>query len=188
MRFRLPGLILIPLLSGCSVFGVNSVEEARYDVLQLEDKYEVRLYQPMVVVETVVEDDFDNAGDIAFRRLFNYISRENAASSKIAMTAPVIANQTDADTGEKIDMTVPVLEERKGKGWRYMFVLPADYSMETAPAPLDENVKLSTIPRKKVAVIRFSGFRDEKIINEKPTTEVQYIKEDGPTRAVDFSE
>ena len=34
MRTPLSGLILIPLLSGCSIFGVNTVEEADYDVLE----------------------------------------------------------------------------------------------------------------------------------------------------------
>ena len=39
MRTTITGLILIPLLSGCSVFGVNTVEEADYEVLISEQDY-----------------------------------------------------------------------------------------------------------------------------------------------------
>ncbi len=169
------GLLLFPLLSGCSIFGINSVEEASYDVLMSEDNYEIRQYEPMVIAETSVEGDFTAAGNLAFRRLFGYISRDNISSSKIAMTAPVIANQTESDLGKNIEMTVPALQEREDQGWRYMFVLPADYSLETAPVPLDENVKLSTIPSKKVAVLSFSGLRDEQVINEKTHLLEQWI-------------
>jgi hypothetical protein len=48
-----------------------------------------------------------------------------------------------------------------------MFVLPASYSIETAPAPLNEDVRLASLPQKRVAVIRFSGLWDEELNNEK---------------------
>jgi len=175
MRSSFSGLIIIPLLSGCSVFGVNTVEEASYDVLMIEDNYELRLYEPIVIAETYVEGDFDKAGGLAFRKLFGYITGENTSSSKIAMTAPVIANQSGSDKSKNIDMTVPILEEQKDQGWRYMFVLPASYSIKTAPAPLHENVKLSTMTQKRVAVIRYSGSWDEKVIDEKTIQLNQWI-------------
>jgi len=175
MRSYFSGLILVPLLSGCSVFGINSVEEAGYDVLRVDDKFELRVYQPMVVAETYVEGDFDAAGALAFQKLFGYISKENKSTSKIAMTAPVMANQAGSEPGTNIDMVTSLLEEREGQGWRYMFVLPAEYSLRTAPAPLDESVKISTIPQKKVAVLRFSGLRDEQVIIEKTLLLEQWI-------------
>ena len=181
MRSIFSGLILIPLLSGCSVFGINSVEEAGYDVLRVEDKFELRLYQPMVVAETYVEGDFDAAGDLAFQQLFGYISRENKSTSKIAMTAPVMADQAGSEPGKNIDMATSLLEEREGQGWRYMFVLPAEYSLKTAPAPLDKNVKLSSIPQKIVAVLRFSGLRDEQVIIQKTLQLEQWIVANGLT-------
>jgi len=161
------GSIIIVFISGCSVFGINSVEEAGYQVLKKDHSFELRRYQALLVVETQVDADFEEAGGLAFDRLFGYISGNNQQKSKIAMTAPVIANQNDSSQGEKINMTAPVFEERNDGGWRYMFVLPASYSIETAPIPLDPEVKLSVIPEKKVAVNRYTGFWNEKVMNEK---------------------
>lgn len=175
MRRSISSLITIPFISGCSVFGVNTVEEARYDVLMAEDNYELRLYEPMVVAETYIEDDFDKAGNLAFSKLFGYISGDNTTSSEIAMTAPVIANPGGSGNGEKIDMTVPVLEQKNEQGWRYMFVLPASYSIQTAPEPLNEDVKLSSQPQKRVAVVRYSGSSHEKAIDEKTIQLKQWI-------------
>ena len=175
MRLSMSCLITLPLISGCSVFGVNTVEEAAYDVLVAEDNYELRLYEPMVVAETYIEDDFDEAGNQAFRKLFGYISGDNTASSEISMTAPVIANPGGSGNGEKIDMTVPVLQQENEQGWRYMFVLPASYSIQTAPEPLNEDVILSSQPQKRVAVIRYSGSWNENAIDEQTIQLQQWI-------------
>ena len=161
------GMVAVTLITGCSVFGVNTVEEAKYDRLAVDDHFELRKYAPMVTAETYVEGDFNEAGRTAFKRLFGYISGENASNNKIAMTAPVIANAGDTDKGYTIDMTVPVLEQREGDGWRYKFVLPADYSLESAPIPLNADVALAAIPESTVAVIRFSGSWDQEKIAEK---------------------
>ena len=175
MRHSITSLITLPLISGCSVFGINTVEEAAYDVLKAEDNYELRLYEPMVVAETYIEDDFDNAGNQAFRKLFGYISGDNSAASEIAMTAPVIANPGASGKGEKFDMTVPVLEQKNAQGWRYMFVLPASYSIQTAPEPLNEDVKLASQPQKRVAVIRYSGTWNENAMDEQTMQLKQWI-------------
>ena len=81
-----------------------AIEEAKYTVLKKEGHLELRQYAPHIVAETLVESDFEGAGNKAFRRLFNYISGNNESRQKIAMTAPV----SQAVQGEKIAMTVPV--------------------------------------------------------------------------------
>lgn len=150
--------------AGCSVLGKSSVEEADYRVLLQDDKFELREYAPLLVAETRVEASFKEAGNIAFRRLFGYISGDNASEQTIAMTAPVIA---DADQGEKIQMTAPVIAEEDGSSWRYRFVLPASYTMDSAPTPLNEDVTIVAVPQKIVAVLRFSGLVSQADVDEK---------------------
>jgi DNA gyrase inhibitor GyrI len=160
----------VPVLlfsSGCSLVGINNVEEAAYTVVSKDDNFELRDYAPMVIVETTIDADFDNAGNKAFRRLFAYISGNNVSNSEIAMTAPVIADQADNSPGTEIAMTAPVLQEYSQGGWRYAFVLPADLTLDTAPEPLEDNVRLAQVPAKKVAVVQFSGFSSEQSMQDK---------------------
>ncbi len=179
MRSNFILLFIIPFLSGCSVFGINTVEEARYDVLKVHDDFELRLYDPIVIAETSVDGHFSEAGKQGFRQLFRYISGDNKLSREIAMTAPVIVDKPESGNSKEIAMTTPVLEERAGQGWRYMFVLPSQYNIDNTPTPLNENVKISAEPQKRVAVLRFSGLLDEKVINEKTDQLEKWIKASG---------
>ncbi len=147
------------LLGGCSLFGVRTVEEAGYVVVDSSGDIELRDYAPMVVVETFVRDDFDDAGNRAFGRLFAYISGENRAQQEIEMTAPVVASQDD--TGESIEMTAPVIADKGATGWRFAFVLPARYTLESAPLPLRDDVRLRALEPRRIAVLTYSGLRSE---------------------------
>lgn len=55
--------------------------------LWLQDAFEIRRYSPTVWVSTRVEDvDYDQASNVGFHRLFDYISGNNADGVKIPMT------------------------------------------------------------------------------------------------------
>ncbi len=181
MRKILLGLITLPWLAGCSVFGVNTVEEARYQLRSADGDFEIRDYAPLVTVETVVQSDWDNAGSQAFQRLFRYISGDNVSATEIAMTAPVIAAEESA--GERIEMTTPVLQQASESGWRYQFVLPASYTIDTAPQPLDELVALREEPARTVAALRFSGLVNEQDIRQQTARLQQWIGERGLSAA-----
>ena len=77
------------------------------------------------------------------------------------MTAPVLSEQQGSADGVEVAMTAPVLTEADGERWRVAFVLPSRFTPETAPLPTDPLVKLSTVPSKTVAVVRFSGLANE---------------------------
>ncbi|MFO7766810.1 MAG: heme-binding protein, partial [Pelovirga sp.] len=130
-----------------------AIEEASYEVVKTEGSFEVRDYAPSILAETYVKGDFDEAGSTAFRRLFRYISGENRAQAKIAMTAPV-----SQQTGEKIAMTAPVGQQKSGGQWVVSFMMPASYDMDTLPVPDDPLVTLRQVPARRMAAIRYSGF------------------------------
>jgi hypothetical protein len=162
------GFLNTLLLTACSVFGVPSVEEASYDVLKDNNYIQVRQYKPMVVAQTEVDANYNEASKQAFIRLFKYISGNNKKQQKISMTAPVIMDSK----AEEIAMTAPVFQEKSDKLWLMQFVLPAQYTLATAPIPSDPSINLKEIPSKKVAVLRYSGFLSEQSIAEK-TKELQ---------------
>ena len=166
---RLSGFLfcarLLMATAGCSVFGGASVEEAPYELVNKDEQFEVRDYAAVVVAQTEVEASFDKAGNRAFRRLFDYISGENEGSKKIAMTAPVIAENDESgssDSGEKIAMTAPVSYQKEGDMWRYRFVLPKTFTMDNAPRPLNADVTLVETEPRRVATIRYAWLATDK--------------------------
>ena len=108
LRHSLIAAVIILLQSGCSLVGIRSTAEPAYSVLKQDELFEVREYDQLIVVETVVDASFDDAGGIAFRRLFGYISGDNESAAEIAMTAPVMAADESTPAGEEISMTAPV--------------------------------------------------------------------------------
>lgn len=97
------------------------------------------------------------AGNIAFGRLFGYISGDNAAALEIATTAAVMARDENRASGEKISMTAPVTGQQTAEGWRFAFVLPSGYTLASAPVPNDPEVRPGQVPARRVAVVRYSG-------------------------------
>jgi hypothetical protein len=122
------------------------------------EPFEVREYSGRVVAETLVGGDFDSVGNEGCRRLFAFISGANRGEAKVAMTAPV----EQQAAGARIAMTAPVEQQRAEKRWRVAFVLPAIYSLATAPRPTDERVAFAEVESRRVVVVRYSGTWSER--------------------------
>lgn len=147
-------LILIALtLTGVAM----ATEEPKYSIIEKEPPFEIRSYAPVIVAEVQVEGDLDDASSQGFRLIAAYIFGQNQVNQKIAMTAPV------------------GIESNVGK-WTASFVMPAEYSMETIPKPMNPQVQLRQIPALKKAVISFSGFYNSQKVAEKTLELEQWMK------------
>lgn len=162
-------LMILIVIGGCA--GVS--EEAKYSVVLKEGNLELRRYTPQIVAETMVEGAFDDAGNVGFRRLFSYISGKNTANESITMTAPV----SQEKGGEKIPMTAPVNQERRGDQWSITFLMPAYYTMETVPEPLDGRVLLREVPERIMAAIRYSGTWSQKRYERHKAELLEWMRE-----------
>ena len=146
----------------CSMFisaTTMATEEAEYTVFLKEENLEVRLYEPHIVAETVVDKEFEDAGSEAFGRLFKYISGNNQAQQEIAMTAPVgqVAEGQEIESQE-IDMTAPVGQTQVDGKWAVSFMMPGSFTMQTTPKPRDERIIIRQVPERTMAAIEYSGF------------------------------
>ena len=66
--------------------------------------------------------------------------------------------ESPPEEGEQIAMTAPVIMEESSEGkWKMAFSMPAKYTMENIPKPLDERVKLVEVPARTLAVVQYSG-------------------------------
>mmetsp|Transcript_4852 Transcript_4852/g.8924 ORF Transcript_4852/g.8924 Transcript_4852/m.8924 type:complete len:199 (+) Transcript_4852:1-597(+) len=149
------------------VFGRITVETPKYDVVKtLPDNIEVRKYAPVVAATVTMKESTRDAEGNAFRSLARYIgvfgSPQNEKSSEIAMTAPVV---TSTKKSEEIAMTAPV----NTQGQDMSFLLPSKYTLETAPKPIDPDVRLHELPTRYEAVMVFSGTATSKYAEEMAT-------------------
>jgi len=163
-------------LSGCSMFGVRDTEEPDFKVLVSEGDFEIRSYQPFMVAETKVEQSVEDARSVGFRRLFSYISGNNSADRKIAMTAPVLEGGTGIK-GQKIEMTAPVFITENSR--TMAFVLPREFNAENYPVPNDQLVKVFRRPGGKVAIRKFSGTISEERIRTNSEELMSWVEEKG---------
>ena len=125
-------------------------------VVQSRGNIQIRDYGPMIVAEAEVPGGRKEAINQGFRIIADYIFGNNISKKKVAMTAPVVQQQS-----EKIAMTAPVTQVGSADHWKVHFVMPTSYTMETLPKPNNDAVKLVEIPGKRFAVIRFSGMAGE---------------------------
>lgn len=158
-----------------------AIEEPKYSVVEKSGDYELRAYAPMVVAETLVEGDLDDASRAGFKRIADYIFGNNTAraggSEKISMTAPVAMSPKS----EKISMTAPVgMQAKTGSDninqWRMYFVMPSQYTLETLPKPNNPTVALRAIPASRMAVLRFSGLAGEEKTAKKTVELLAWLK------------
>ena len=139
-----------------------AVEEIKYDVLKKDGNVEIRQYAPVIIAEVTIEGSRSEAPSAAFRTLFNYISGDNIAKSgesvKIPMTAPVSQEALSQSPSQKIPMTAPVTQEQLEPNiWKIAFYMPANMTIETAPAPKNDKITLREVTLGKRVALRFSG-------------------------------
>ena len=150
--------MVIAALVTVGVVDSMAAEEAKYEVISADGKFEIREYATHIVAETFVDGDLEDAGGKAFNKLFDYISGGNRSRDKVAMTAPV----SQQPSGEKIAMTAPVGQQRAAQRWAVSFTMPDSYTMATLPEPEDPEVRLREVPAQRMAAIQYSGFWSEK--------------------------
>ena len=146
----------VMMIAGLLLTGETAVslEQPEYTVLYEDGNIEYRQYEPYLVAQTIIEqaDEYNDAGNEGFRRLFRYITGANQSRSEIAMTAPVQQARS-----EKIAMTAPVQQTQADENWRVTFMLPTQYTMDSAPVPTDPRVSVERVPGRLMAVLRYSG-------------------------------
>jgi hypothetical protein len=134
-----------------------------YEITGQIGEIEFRKY-PRMVLATVMSP----GNDSGFNLLFAYITGKNHAKGQIPMTAPVI-------TSEQIPMTAPVVSDEKSMS----FVMPGGKEQQEMPEPLDDRVKISSLPPREIAVIQFKGYAGREDVHEAKSRLLEGLKKAG---------
>jgi hypothetical protein len=165
---RLLASVAAAVVTGLTTPMAGAIEEPRYAVVREYDGFEIREYAPYLVAEVLVPGPAEDAGNQGFRILAAYIFGKNQGERKIAMTAPVTQAPAPAPAPApaRIEMTAPVTQAATDGGYVVQFAMPAGYTLETLPLPLDPRVELKQVPGGRYAVIRYSGTWSERNYRE----------------------
>ena len=128
-------------------------KQQEFRVLQTYQDFELREYLPCVIAEVKVSAKYSTATNSAFSSLFNYISKGNKSSQKIAMTAPVITAQR-ADNSEPTE-------------WYVSFVMPAGSTFDHMPHPNDSQVTLRELDTETCVAKSFRGTATDELSRKK---------------------
>jgi hypothetical protein len=153
---------------------MSRVETPAYEVIESEGRFELRVYEPMIIAQVEVVGERRNAINEGFRMLADYIFGNNSQQSEIAMTAPVQQHE-----GSKIAMTAPVQQQGDGDVWQVSFVMPSQYTIDTIPLPNNSNVALVEMPNQTFAVRKFSGRSTQLNIKRHENELLEYVRDQG---------
>lgn len=114
-------------------------EQLPYTVVRAFPRFDVRRYPPCVLVQVRVDADAGRAVALGARPLYRYLSGGNR-------------------DGAAFGVTVPLLQEAAGDHRQVVSVaLPADTDPTAVPEPLDDSVRIRSVPAHEAAALRFGG-------------------------------
>jgi cystathionine beta-lyase family protein involved in aluminum resistance len=144
----------------------------RYDVVEDLNGFQLRRYEPHHLVTKPMSGSLATSGNSAFGYLAGYISGQNQSGQKIAMTAPV-------------------LQQKTATGFEVSFVMPHD--LVSPPQPVGD-LKLTGVAGKLMAALQFSGSASDAMFEKKaqqllgllakaayrPVAEAMFARYNGP--------
>ncbi len=133
-----------------SYYAIKDIESPEYNLIEKKWKYEIREYKSFIVAETNVIWNRKKAMNQWFRILANYIFWGNTSSDSISMTSPVM--ESSAWENQHL----------------IQFTMPSSFTLKSLPIPNSTNVTLKKVPKKTVAVLKYSGYNNaQKVVKMK---------------------
>jgi len=147
---------------------VKNTEQYTYTVLETYSDFEIREYEEALFTSTELPGKSYRANSgTGFRILAGYIFGGNSTGEQIAMTSPVAVDLSENNT--------------------MYFMVPKGYDESNLPQPKDERVRFVRLPKRVVAVMRFSGWADDKDIRTYSTKLKKALEREGINHSDSFS-
>jgi len=131
------------------------VEIAQYEIAKKIDDVEIRKYPSCIMATTKLPVNDRNS---AFRRVAGYIFGGNSQSKQIAMTAPVVMSHAETT-------------------FTMSFIMPKEYAISDLPTPQNKDVVIKKVPKRTLAVLKYSGLMSQDRISQKIDILLQILKD-----------
>lgn len=145
--------VLFSLWIGWGLYVIYTTERPPHKVLQtLSSNVEIRQYEEQTWISTTYASD-----NASFPVLASYIFGRNTEGEQVAMTAPVITDETMS------------------------FILPTGMSEADAPTPDGQAIEFTTIPARKLATLSFSWWMPQERVERKTNELLRVLQANGIT-------
>ena len=141
LTMRYIPLIVIIFLSPITMF--SQYETQKFDSVSSFDGIEIRYYPPSMMIKY----DGDKNSNRGFGSLFRYISGSNDLNQKISMTTPVHMQKNNSNSSME-------------------FVLPSNFTPDSAPKPSNSSLQLYQSTSQHYAVIKYGGYTNSEKENK----------------------
>jgi len=141
LTMRYLPLIVIIFLSPITMF--SQYETQKFDSVSSFDGIEIRYYPPSMMIKY----DGDKNSNRGFGSLFRYISGSNDLNQKISMTTPVHMQKNNSNSSME-------------------FVLPSNFTPESAPKPSNSSLQLYQSTSQYYAVVKYGGYTNSEKENK----------------------
>ena len=165
-------LLVVVLVFGAAMIGpiMSNVEVPAYKILKKEQNIEIRQYPPLIIAEVKTAGSRQASISDGFRILADFIFGNNEGEKQLSMNGPITQQE-----GIKIAMTAPVQQEKTDAEWAISFIMPSKFSIDTIPNPINDRIKIIQIPPKRYAVVTFSGRSTEENLTTHTNELEKYI-------------
>lgn len=156
-------LVLIIIFAIVQVYAMksqNGIEKYPYKVIKTYDAFEVRSYEATLFTSVkLTTGDYKKGSSQGFSVLAGYIFGGNEENKKIAMTSPVSMSLEDSMT--------------------MMFMVPKNFKKEDLPKPNQSQIEFKEEPAKKMAIVTFGGWANDKKIEDYKNQLIKALDKEG---------
>ncbi len=138
----------------------HNIETYPYEIVKQYDKFEVRNYEATLFTSIkLTSNKYEESASKGFKILAGYIFGGNERNEKISMTSPVSMSLEDSMT--------------------MMFMVPKKLKKDELPKPYKSEIKFKEMPSRKLAVISFGGWANDKKIQKHKRKLIKYLDAEG---------
>lgn len=122
------------------MLGIRVTEDPTYQLLKKDGEFEVRHYPKQLIAKITLHGmSYDYFRENAFKKLAAYIFEGHENEDQVPMTSPVLQH-----------------EDPNG-AWSMSFILPPQYTIQTAPKPKIPEIVIEEVEPYDAAAVTYTG-------------------------------
>lgn len=122
------------------MLGIRVTEAPSYQIIKKDGEFEVRHYPKQLIAKITLHGmSYDYFRENAFKKLAAYIFEGHKNEEQVPMTSPVLQHEDPSGA------------------WSMSFIMPPQYTLQTAPKPKNPEIVLEEVEPYDAAAVSYAG-------------------------------